>query len=65
MAAQPISITTPSRSFEGHTHTINAVAVFRDGCRMVTSSNDETIRLWDLKGGVELKGVATALLQWP
>jgi WD40 repeat protein len=54
-AAQPIiSIITPNRSFESH-GIVSAVAVFPDERRMVTGSYDTTIRLWDLKDGVELK----------
>ncbi|OJA09471.1 hypothetical protein AZE42_07147 [Rhizopogon vesiculosus] len=54
--AQPnIRITTPNRSFEGHTDSVTTAAVFPDGRRMVTSSHDKTLRLWDLKGGVVLK----------
>jgi WD40 repeat protein len=55
-AAQPIiSITTPNRSFESLGNAVSAVAVFPDGRRMVTGSDDGTIHLWNLKDGVELK----------
>jgi WD40 repeat protein len=50
-----ISITTPNRSFEGHVSTVNTVAVFPDGRRMMTGSSDRTLRLWDLKDGAVLK----------
>jgi WD40 repeat protein len=32
-----------------------AVAVFPDGRRMAMSSDDKTVRLWDLKDGIILK----------
>ncbi|OAX35524.1 WD40 repeat-like protein [Rhizopogon vinicolor AM-OR11-026] len=50
---QPIiSITTPSRQFEGHTYSNTAVAVFPDGFWMVTGSPDKKLHLWNLKDGV-------------
>lgn len=53
---QPIiRITRPRRVFREHTSSILAVAVFRDGRRMVTGSYDKTLRLWDLEDGVVLK----------
>jgi len=55
-AEQPtIRITTASRTFEGHGNSILAAAVFPDGRRMVTSSGDKTLRLWDLEDGVVLR----------
>jgi WD40 repeat protein len=55
-AAQPIiTITTPNRRFKGHELSVTAVAIFPDGCRMVTGSQDKTLSLWDLKDGVVLK----------
>ena len=55
-AIQPIiPITRPNRRFKGHVNTVMAVAVFPDGRRMVTSSVENTLRLWDLKDGVVLK----------
>ncbi|KAG2142856.1 quinon protein alcohol dehydrogenase-like superfamily [Suillus bovinus] len=44
----------PLREFKGHAG-VNAVAVFPDKRRMVTSSVDRTLHLWDLKTGVVLK----------
>jgi WD40 repeat protein len=54
-AQRIISVTIPNRSFEYHKDTVEAVAVFPDGCWMTTSSDDKTILLWDLKDGVVLK----------
>lgn len=50
-----IPSTTPLRTFEDHEKSIRAVAVFPDEQRMITSSIDKTLRLWDLKTGVVLK----------
>ncbi|KAG2153443.1 uncharacterized protein EDB93DRAFT_1248716 [Suillus bovinus] len=50
-----IRITTASRIFEGHRHSIFAVVVFPDRRRMVTASYDKTLRLWDIEDGVVLK----------
>lgn len=52
---QPIiPTTTPVRVFEAHEGTICAVALFRDRQRMVTSSKDMTLRLWNMKNGTVL-----------
>jgi WD40 repeat protein len=50
-----IQCTTSLQTFEDHESYINEVAVFPDRQRMVTSSWDKTLRLWDLKTGVVLK----------
>jgi WD40 repeat protein len=55
-AEQPIiRITTASLTFDGHESSVFAAVVFPDRRRMVTSSWDKTLRLWDLEGGVVLK----------
>ncbi|KAG2142890.1 uncharacterized protein EDB93DRAFT_598081 [Suillus bovinus] len=43
------------QEFKGHKDGIRAVAVFPDKRRMVTGSDDNTLRLWDLKTGDVLK----------
>lgn len=48
-----IPTSTPIRLFEDGEESVLAVAVFRDGQRMVTSG--KTLRLWNLKDGVVLK----------
>jgi WD40 repeat protein len=53
--SQLIPSTTPLRTFEDHEDTVRAVAVFPDMRRMVTGSDDKTLRLWDLKTGIVLK----------
>jgi WD40 repeat protein len=47
-----ITITTPNRS---HELSVTVVAVFPDGRRKVTGSQDKTLSLWDLKDGVVLR----------
>ena len=37
------------RTLKGHTDRVNAVAVFADGRRCVSGSDDQTLRLWDLE----------------
>ncbi|KAG1787199.1 uncharacterized protein HD556DRAFT_1530619 [Suillus plorans] len=50
-----IPSTTPIRAFEDHEDAVRAVAVFPDKRRMITGSDDNTLRLWDLETGVVLK----------
>ncbi|KAG2055795.1 WD40 repeat-like protein [Suillus hirtellus] len=45
------------RTFEAHEEAVAAVVVFPDGRRMVTSSWDSTLCLWDLTDGVWLKSL--------
>ncbi|KAG2038866.1 WD40-repeat-containing domain protein [Suillus americanus] len=52
---QPVPIITPTRVFEDHTHTVYAVADVPYSRRIVTSSEDRLVRLWDLKTGEVLK----------
>ncbi|KIK41535.1 hypothetical protein CY34DRAFT_45343, partial [Suillus luteus UH-Slu-Lm8-n1] len=47
--------TTPVRTFEDHNWAGPAFAVFPDRRRMVTSSVDNTLRIWDLETGEVLK----------
>jgi WD40 repeat protein/tetratricopeptide (TPR) repeat protein len=53
--AQPVPITTPTQVFEDRTHTIYAVADVPYSQRIVTSSEDRLVRLWDSKTGEVLK----------
>ncbi|KAG2348214.1 hypothetical protein BDR05DRAFT_506179 [Suillus weaverae] len=50
-----IPSTTPLQTFRDNQGTASAVAVFPDKRRMITSSYDKTLRLWDLRTGVMLK----------
>ena len=42
------------RRFEGHTAAVNSIAVLPDG-RLVSGSDDHTLRLWDAETGAELR----------
>lgn len=50
-----ISTGRQARVFEGHSRTINAVAVSADGRRLVSASDDHTVRVWDISTGRELR----------
>jgi WD40 repeat protein len=43
-----------ARRFLGHTHQVNSVAFSPDGKRIVSSSIDSTVRLWDVETGKEV-----------
>ena len=51
LAAEMIRLT-------GHTREVNDFAISRDGTRIVSASNDHTLRLWDLASGMELATLA-------
>jgi WD40 repeat protein len=40
---------------DGHTANINAIAFARDGAKLVSCSEDKTVRLWDVTVGKELR----------
>jgi WD40 repeat protein len=40
-----------TRTLEGHTRSVRAVAIAPDGRRAVSASDDRTLRLWDLESG--------------
>jgi len=42
------------REFQGHTGEVWSVSVSEDGSRMVSASNDQTIKLWNLETGENL-----------
>jgi len=39
------------RTLEGHTDSVNSVAVTPDGTRAVSASSDHTLKVWDLSTG--------------
>ncbi len=47
-------------TLRGHTFLINAVAITRDGKRVLTGASDGTIRVWDARSGDELRVLRSA-----
>jgi WD40 repeat protein len=43
------------RRLEGHSANVNGVAVSPDGRRVVSASDDKTLKVWDLETGGELR----------
>jgi WD40 repeat protein len=44
-----------AREFKGHTQNVRAVAFSPDGTRILSGSQDETVRFWDWETGKELR----------
>ncbi|KAG1849359.1 WD40-repeat-containing domain protein, partial [Suillus tomentosus] len=42
-------------TFEGHGELIRSISYFPDGERMISGSEDKTVRQWDLKAGKEIE----------
>jgi WD40 repeat protein len=47
----------PVRRLDGHTNTITALAATPDGRRLISTSYDHTVRVWDLEAAAEKKEV--------
>jgi WD40 repeat protein len=41
----------PKQPMRGHKDVVREVAFFKDGRRVVTGSDDRTLRIWDIQGG--------------
>ncbi|KAG2346810.1 hypothetical protein BDR05DRAFT_981412 [Suillus weaverae] len=44
----------PARTMRGHKNSMLAFAFFKDGRRVITATNDGTLRIWDLQDGALL-----------
>ena len=43
------------KELKGHTERVNSVKFSSDGMRIVSGSDDNSVRVWDVVTGVELK----------
>ncbi len=51
----PMHLGTPQLAvLRGHEDTVMSISISPDSCRIVSVSNDKTVRLWDAASGVEL-----------
>src|SRR5262249_29099286 len=53
--ATPVAATVAPRFFVGHTGAIRSLAIAPDGRRALSASADQTVRLWDVLSGQELR----------
>ena len=47
-------VATPESTLTGHRSCVNGVAVFPDCSRIVSGSDDMSVKIWDAKSGLEL-----------
>jgi WD40 repeat protein len=52
------------RTLIGHSGSVTAVAVTPDGRQAVTTSEDSTLKVWDLESGAEMQSVTTGHTLW-
>ena len=44
------------RTRAGHSDDVNSVAISADGKRVVSGSDDNTVKIWDVDTGTEVSG---------
>ncbi|ETO27233.1 G-protein beta WD-40 repeats containing protein [Reticulomyxa filosa] len=45
----------PLKVLQGHSNNVNSVKFSPDNCKIVSASDDQTVRIWDVKLGTEIK----------
>jgi WD40 repeat protein len=45
---------TPRQTFKGHTDSVSGVIHLLDGQRIITSSQDGSLRLWNMESGLQI-----------
>ena len=51
-------------TLRGHTDVVTTVAFSRDGTRIVSGSEDKTVRIWDVETGAEVSSFVGMRCGW-